>query len=95
MSDKKHDIIYKVEDAPLDLQDGDGFKIVMPEISLAAHNTVNEDFRDVYEAQYGKMPLSEVFAKQPAKKRILAIEKAKATKKRRKANKAAKQSRKK
>lgn len=72
-----------------------GFEIIMPESTGNFIPTVHDDFGDVQEVQFGKMPLDEVFAKQPPKKRIRAIEKAKATKKRRKANKAAKKARKK
>ncbi len=76
------------------LQPGDGYEIIMPEVSQPSPIVI-EDFGDIQEVHFGKMPLSEVFAKQPAKKRIRQIEKAKAKTKRRKANKAAKQSRKK
>ena len=77
------------------LQPGDGYEIIMPEVSFQPSPIGIEDFGDIQEVHFGKMPLSEVFAKQPAKKRIRQIEKAKAKTKRRKANKAAKQSRKK
>lgn len=76
------------------LQDGDGFKIIMPEVSQPIPMPV-DDFGDVQEVHFGKIPINEVFAKQPAKKRIRQVEKAKAKTKRRKQNKAAKQSRKK
>ncbi len=72
-----------------------GFEIIMPESTGNFIPTVQDDFGDVQEVQFGKMPLDEVFAKQPPKKRIRAIEKARATKKRRKANKLAKKARKK
>mgnify|MGYP003528275726 CR=1 FL=1 len=62
------------------LQPGDGYEIIMPEVSQPSPIVI-EDFGDIQE--------------QPAKKRIKQIEKAKAKTKRRKANKAAKQSRKK
>lgn len=82
--------------APDKINESDqGFEIIMPDGMGNFVSEVQDDFGDVQEVHFGKMPLDEVFAKQPPKKRIRAIEKARATKKRRKANKLAKKARKK